>query len=92
MAASTAMLPTWYRALAVIVGVFSISLAIIAMAFPGLALWLLIFLLGFALLMIGIDRIITGISGHPYSVMIAGITPGGPAGTSAAPSAPEKKP
>lgn len=66
MAASPIKLPTWYRVLAVIIGVFSIALALIVLIEPLLALWLLIFFLAFALLLMGIDRLVAGISGHPF--------------------------
>lgn len=59
-------LPGWYRALAIIVGVIAISIGITCLIFPGIALWLVVFLLGFFLLVIGIDRIITGATGHMF--------------------------
>jgi len=71
MAAAPMKLPTWYRALAVIVGVFSIVLALIVLVEPLLALWLLIFFLALALLMMGIDRLVAGITGHPFGQMEA---------------------
>jgi len=66
MAATPMKLPMWYRTLAVIVGVFSIALALIVLVEPLLALWLLIFFLALALLMMGFDRLIAGITGHPF--------------------------
>lgn len=60
-------LPKWYRALAIVVGVVSIALALIVLIEPLLALWLLILLLAFALLVMGLDRLIAGITGHPFS-------------------------
>ncbi len=74
----TAKLPTWYRALAVAVGVLSIVLALIVLADPTLAVALLIFLLAFALLVIGLDRLVSGITGHPFGWM--GPTILGPSG------------
>jgi len=59
-------LPTWYRALAIVVGVIAISIAITILIFPGIGIWLVVFLLGFFLLVIGIDRIITGATGHMF--------------------------
>lgn len=73
--ASAIKLPTWYRVLAVIVGVFSIALALIVLVEPLLAVWLLIFFLAFALLLIGIDRLAAGISGHPFGQMMGFIPP-----------------
>jgi len=62
-------LPGWYRALATLVGVVSIVLAIVVLVDPALGVLTLVFLLGFALLVIGIDRIIAGITGHPFGFM-----------------------
>ena len=81
MALPTAKLPNWYRALAVVVGVLSIVLALIVLADPTLAVALLIFLLAFALLVIGIDRLVSGVTGHPFGWMgpalpVAGTGPG----------------
>lgn len=71
MAASkSAKLPTWYRALAITVGVLSIALALIVLVEPLLALWLLIFFLAFALLLMGIDRLVAGVTGHPFGQMM----------------------
>jgi hypothetical protein len=65
MAETAAKLPTWYRVLATIVGLMAIVSAVIVMADPVLAVWLLIFLLAFGLLFIGMDRLVIGISGQP---------------------------
>jgi len=85
MAATSPMkLPTWYRVLAVIVGVFSIALALVVLVEPLLALWLLIFFLALALLLMGTDRLVAGVTGHPFGQMgpmlpgILGGTPPGP--------------
>jgi hypothetical protein len=88
MAAAPMKLPMWYRTLAVIVGVFSIALALIVLVEPLLALWLLIFFLALALLMMGIDRLVAGVTGHPFGQMMPLIPPvlgGGEAGKSAGP-------
>jgi hypothetical protein len=74
MAASSAKLPTWYRVLATIVGVMSIGLALVVLVAPLLAVWLLIFLLAFGLLFIGMDRLVAGISGHPFG-WVSSMTP-----------------
>jgi hypothetical protein len=50
-------------------GIISIALAFVVLAFPALALALVIFLLGFALLVIGIDRLMAGLTGHPFGWM-----------------------
>jgi hypothetical protein len=65
MAATTAKLPTWYRVLATIVGVMALISAVIVLADPVLAVWLLILLLAVGLLFIGMDRLVIGISGQP---------------------------
>lgn len=74
MAVTSVKLPTWYRVLASIVGVLSIVLALIVLVYPLLAVWVLIFLLAFALLFIGMDRLVVGISGQPLWQM-APLTP-----------------
>jgi hypothetical protein len=61
----------WYRAFAVLIGVVSIVLALIVLVEPLLALWLLIFFLALALLFIGIDRLVAGITGHPFGQLEA---------------------
>lgn len=66
MAVSSGRLPGWYRALAILVGLISIALAFVVLIDPALAVATLILLLGFALLVIGIDRLIAGVTGHPY--------------------------
>jgi hypothetical protein len=70
MAVSSVKLPTWYRVLAVIVGVMSIALALIVLVEPLLAVWLLIFFLALALLFMGMDRLVAGITGHPFGQMM----------------------
>jgi hypothetical protein len=62
----TSKLPDWYRAIAILVGVVSIALAFVVLAFPGLAVLTLVFLLALALLVIGVDRLMAGITGHPW--------------------------
>jgi len=78
MAAATMKLPMWYRTLAVIVGILCIVSALIVLADPLLAVWLLIFLLGLALLVMGIDRLVAGLTGHPFGgPMISFLPPAG---------------
>lgn len=93
MALPTAKLPSWYRALAVFVGVLSIALALIVLADPTLAVALLIFFLAFALLVIGIDRLVSGITGHPFGWMgptLSG-SPGAPGQPPVGPASPPKQ-
>ncbi|HTT72740.1 MAG TPA: hypothetical protein VMG99_01120 [Thermoplasmata archaeon] len=88
MQSPTVVLPTWYRALAIVVGLISIALAFVVLLDPALGLLTLVFLLGFALLVIGIDRLASGVSGHPYSFFgMPGVPP-----TGHAPAGPESPP
>jgi uncharacterized membrane protein len=75
-APSGARLPTWYRGFAAVIGLISIALAFVVLIFPALGLLTLVFLLAFALLIIGIDRLVAGITGHPFGYFAMG--PGGP--------------
>jgi hypothetical protein len=97
MATAPMKLPTWYRAFAVIVGLFSIALALVVLVEPLLALWLLIFFLALALLMMGIDRLVAGVTGHPFGQMLSIVPPilegggaGKGAGNTAGPTPPSK--
>lgn len=91
MAERQLTLPTWARAFAIVVGVISIASAFIVLLFPGIALLTLVILLGIALMFIGLDRLIAGISGHPYHWI--GVVPAGTAGPpDSMPSAPHSPP
>jgi len=98
MVASSMKLPMWYRAFAVIVGVFSIGLALIVLVEPLLALWLLIFFLALALLLMGIDRLVAGVTGHPFGQMMPMMSPfvggvdAGKSSGAAPPQTPPSKP
>lgn len=88
MAPTVPKLPTWYRVMAIVVGLLSIAVALIVLVEPLLALWLLILLLAIGLLFMGMDRLVAGITGHPMGHVIsvvavregpeAGIAPGSP--------------
>lgn len=67
MTAGALKLPSWYRVLAAAIGVLSIILAFIVLFDPTLALFFLVFLLALAFMLLGIDRLLAGLSGHPYS-------------------------
>jgi Short repeat of unknown function (DUF308) len=67
---ATMTLPGWARALAIFVGIVSLILGIVVLVYPGLAILTLVFLLAIAFLFIGIDRLIAGITGHPYSMLM----------------------
>jgi len=70
MAATAAKLPTWYRVLAIVVGIMALVSAMIVLADPVLAVWLLVFLLALGLLFMGMDRLVIGISGRPLWLVI----------------------
>lgn len=74
VSATVPKLPTWYRALAVVVGILSIVVALIVLVEPLLALWLLILLLAVGLLFVGVDRLMAGITGHPMVHVIPVLT------------------
>jgi len=65
-------LPAWYRGLAVVVGVIAIILAFVVLLDPVLAVATLILLLAFALLIIGIDRLVAGVTGHAFGGLMGG--------------------
>jgi uncharacterized membrane protein HdeD (DUF308 family) len=75
MTSTVATLPIWARALAIVVGLISLGAAIVVFVFPGIALLTLVFLLGFALLFIGIDRLAAGITGHSFGWAPTGPVP-----------------
>jgi len=81
-------LPNWYRALAVIVGVCSIVLALLVLVEPSLVLWLLILFLALALLLMGIDRLVAGVTGHSFGQGMSLLPPIAAASRSAPPNAP----
>lgn len=92
MTSRSAKLPTWYRVVAIIVGVLSIVLSLIVLIEPGLAVWLLIFLLALAMMFIGMDRLVVGISGHPFwwADTTPPTAPSQPSGTSPGSTPPSK--
>jgi uncharacterized membrane protein HdeD (DUF308 family) len=65
-----AKMPGWARALAVVVGVISLIVGFLVLVFPGLGFLLVAYFIAFALLMLGADRIATGISGHTYEMKV----------------------
>ncbi len=75
-------LPTWARALAIVAGIFAIIVAILFLIFPGLALATFVLLVGFFLLVFGIERIAAGISGHSLRWAPVGAPQGGTPPTS----------
>ncbi len=75
MQATSVTLPGWYRAFAIVVGLVSIVLAFVVLVDPALGLATLVLLLAFALIIIGFDRLIAGVTGHPFGGFFGG--PGG---------------
>jgi uncharacterized membrane protein HdeD (DUF308 family) len=57
--------PNWLRYIQIGLGAISIILSIVILAFPGIAVYTIILILSIALLIIGIERIATGISPSP---------------------------
>jgi uncharacterized membrane protein HdeD (DUF308 family) len=57
--------PNWLRYIQIGLGAISIILSIVILAFPGIAVYTIILILSIALLIIGIERIATGIAPLP---------------------------
>jgi uncharacterized membrane protein HdeD (DUF308 family) len=60
-------LPGWARALAVVVGLVSIIAGLLVLVFPELGLLVVVYFLAFAFLLLGIERLAMGITGHPHT-------------------------
>jgi len=91
MAEERGTLPAWARVLAIVVGVISIGASVIVLLFPYVALLTLVILLGIALLFIGVERLINGITGHSYAWVTAPAT-GSPTLSDKTPGAPTSPP
>jgi len=61
-------LPDWARTLAVIVGILSIIAGFLILIFPGLGVLVVVYILAFALMMLGVERLAMGITGHAYGI------------------------
>jgi uncharacterized membrane protein HdeD (DUF308 family) len=59
-------LPTWARALGVVVGLASLAAGFLVLLFPALGLLFVVYMLAFALILLGIERLAMGITGHAY--------------------------
>jgi uncharacterized membrane protein HdeD (DUF308 family) len=66
MEVETLKLPNWARTFAVIGGIASIMAGILVLAFPGLGVLFVVYLLGFALTLLGLERLTVGITGQAY--------------------------
>src|SRR5919108_427722 len=60
--------PTWFRILQIGIGALSVILSMLAIAYPGLAVFSIIVLISIVLLIIGIERVIIGMLSYsrPY--------------------------
>ncbi len=63
----TKTLPRWARIFGIVVGVVSILAGVLVLVYPGLGLFVVVYLLAFALILLGFERLAMGISGHPYT-------------------------
>ena len=70
MEAETVKLPDWARALAVVVGMLSLIAGFFVLVFPGLGVLAVVYLLAFAMMMLGVDRLATGITGQAYRLKL----------------------
>jgi len=61
-------LPDWARTLAVIVGLLSIVAGFLILIFPGLGVLAVVYILAFALMMLGVERLAVGITGQAYGI------------------------
>jgi uncharacterized membrane protein HdeD (DUF308 family) len=61
-------IPGWARALAIIGGILSIMAGFLILVFPGLGVLLVAYFLAFALIMLGTERLVVGISAHAYTI------------------------
>ena len=61
--------PTWFRLLQIGIGALSVILSMLAIAYPGLAVFSIIVLISIVLLIIGIERVVIGmlLYSKPYS-------------------------
>jgi uncharacterized membrane protein HdeD (DUF308 family) len=65
-AATKAVEPGWYRALAATLGAFSLIAAVVALLDVTVAVLTLVLLLAFVLLILGIGDLVAGFSGRPF--------------------------
>jgi len=70
-------LPNWARTLAIVVGLLSVVAGFLVLIFPGLGVLAVVYILAFALIMLGVERLAMGISGRAYGVKKKEQTPTG---------------
>jgi len=75
METETVKLPDWARALGIFVGIISLVAGLFVLVFPGLGVLAVVFLLAFALIMLGVERLAMGITGHAYRLKMKAQTP-----------------
>jgi hypothetical protein len=61
-------LPGWARALAVAVGLVTLVAGFLVLVFPALGILFVVYMLAFALILLGVERLGMGITGHAYTV------------------------
>ena len=61
-------LPGWARALAVVVGLVTLVAGFLVLVFPALGVLFVVYILAFALILLGVERLGMGITGHAYTV------------------------
>jgi uncharacterized membrane protein HdeD (DUF308 family) len=61
-------LPGWARALAVVVGLVTLLAGLLVLVFPALGILFVVYILAFALILLGVERLGMGITGHAYTV------------------------
>ena len=91
MMPQTVKLPTWYRVFAIVVGVIALAMAFVVLADPALGVLTLVLLLAFALLLIGVDRLMAGFTGHAIPLAMPMLA-GPPTSAAPAASSPPKSP
>ena len=67
--------PTWFRLLQMGIGVVSIIASMIVIAYPNLAVFTIIILISIVLLIVGIERIITGLLSSSPSPLSSSLLP-----------------
>ena len=61
-------LPSWARALAVVVGLVTLVAGFLVLVFPALGVLFVVYILAFALILLGVERLGMGITGHAYTI------------------------
>jgi uncharacterized membrane protein HdeD (DUF308 family) len=62
----TPKLPNWVRALAIVGGILALVAGLLILVFPGLGILAVVYMLAFALIVIGAERLSVGITGHIF--------------------------